>query len=260
MESKDILNVAVIQFDIEWENTSANLQRLSSIIINANQQFDLLVLPEMFHCGFTMTPKQCCESMDGIVVNWMKDVARQHFCAVCGSVVIEENNRFFNRLLFVLPDGTLHFYDKRHLFRMGGEHEIYSSGSESIIINYKGWRIKPLICYDLRFPVWSRNCNDYDMLIYVANWPTPRREAWNVLLKARAVENQCFVIGVNRIGSDRYVSYSGDSVALDAKGQVVYNADNAINELNVFSLDINSLHSFREKFPVYLDSDKFKII
>jgi len=260
MTKADVLKVAFIQFNIEWENDSANLIRLSSIINNSAATFDLLVLPEMFHCGFTMKPQNSAQTMDGPVIQWMKATAALKQCAICGGVVVVEDGQFYNRLIFVDPNGEIQFYNKRHLFRMSGEHEIYKAGSSQVVIDFKGWRIMPLICYDLRFPVWSRNVTNCDLMIYIANWPTPRRDAWNILLKARAIENQCYVMGVNHVGTDPFVAYSGDSAIIDAKGIALDEAFDNVDVLHVVDLECKTLDVFRSRFPVLLDRDEFKII
>lgn len=254
----DVLKIGFLQCHILWESTSQNLLRYTQLINDNWQEMDILALPEMFHCGFTMNPQAVFQTMDGEVVTWMKQLASSKGIAVVGSAVIIEDNCYYNRLLFVKPNGEISFYDKRHLFRMGGEHNVYTPGNKHLIVEYKGWRIKPLVCYDLRFPVWSRNQNDYDLLIYVANWPTPRQEAWDLLLRARAIENQSFVLGVNRIGTDGTVNYSGGSVFVGPKGEVVMGGKTENDFLFVASASRNALLQFREKFPVYLDADNFK--
>jgi omega-amidase len=254
----EILKIGFLQCHISWQSTTQNLSRYSQIIKDGLPEIDILILPEMFHCGFTMNPKAVAQTMDGEVVMWMKNLAATSQIAVVGSAVIAEDNCFYNRLLFVKPDGEISFYDKRHLFRMGGEHNVYSPGNKHLIVEYMGWRIKPLVCYDLRFPVWSRNQNDYDLLIYVANWPTPRQDAWDLLLRARAIENQSYVLGVNRIGTDGTMMYSGGSVLVGPKGEVVAGGKTDNDLLFVASANRKSLLQFREKFPVYLDADNFK--
>lgn len=258
MENKMI--VKFLQCHIEWENESLNLQRYSQIIQDEIGHCDLLVLPETFHCGFTDTPAHVAQTMDGSVLTWMRQTAMRHQTALAGSVVIAEKGSHVNRLVFVYPDGSITWYDKRHLFRMGNEHHRFSPGNRRMVIQYRGWRILLLVCYDLRFPVWARNLEDYDMMLIVANWPTPRREVWNVLLKARAIENQSYVVAVNRVGNDLLNRYSGDSVILDPRGQALVAAPNDQEVLMGTELDLNALRKFRAKFPAFLDRDGFNVI
>lgn len=253
------IKVAVCQFDIEWENTDANLQHLSGCIKSMDKDTDVLILPEMFHCGFSMSPAVNGQVNGGVVLEWMKTIADTYSMAVMGSVVVKEDNNFVNRLYVVQP-GQVDYYDKRHLFTMGDEHLHFKKGTNRLIVDIKGWKFCPLICYDLRFPVWSRNRhNEYDVLVYVANWPASRSEVWNALLKARAIENQSYVIGVNRIGKDRILSYMGDSQVIDSKGLVIHNQ---LNQSGLFyvNLDKGELDDFRSKFPVWRDGDEFELL
>ncbi|MCU4175541.1 amidohydrolase [Marinilabiliaceae bacterium N1Y90] len=254
-----VLKTAVVQQDIIWENATENLGRLEKIIGDFKQDLDLLVLPEMFHCGFTMQPTNVVQKPGGAVVSWMHKMAKILNACVMGSIVEQVEQQFVNRLYVIDPNGEESIYDKRHLFRMGGENKAYKSGDERLIVNINGWRICPLICYDLRFPVWSRNRNDYDVLIYVANWPSTRRDVWRSLLKARALENQSYVIGANRVGEDGSNNYAGDSMMIDAKGKVLVEASEFVEEVIYSELSYNDLHQFREKFPVWMDSDDFEI-
>ncbi|MFT3738612.1 MAG: amidohydrolase [Breznakibacter sp.] len=253
------LKIGFLQCHIVWEDTKANLERYARFIAEKEHNLDLFVLPEMFHCGFTMNPLKVAQSMHGEVVEWMKRIAQEHAMAVAGSVPVEEQGKYFNRFLFVRPDGEISCYDKRHLFRMAGEHNTYHGGSNQVLIEYKGWRIRPLICYDLRFPVWSRSQNNTDLIVYVANWPASRQEAWDVLLKARAIENQCYVLGVNRIGRDDAVDYSGGSAMIDPKGNVMSGGKSISDTIFYALADGKSLDNFRNKFPVYLDADDFSL-
>ena len=196
-----MINVTLIQSDIIWEDKVSNLKNYQNKISQI-ESTDLIVLPEMFTTGFSMNPKDISETMSGETIQWMKSNASKMNSAICGSIIIEEDDKYFNRFIWVNPDGSICQYDKKHLFSFAGEDKNYTAGNEKIIIEYKGWKICPLVCYDLRFPVWSRNSEDYDLLIYVANWPTKRKLAWKSLLVARAIENQCYVIGVNRVGKD----------------------------------------------------------
>ena len=206
------MQVAIIQTQLFWENVSKNLTHFEQKIEEITLGIDLIVLPEMFTSGFTMHPERVAQKMDGFAIDWMKKQAAKKQAAICGSLVIEENNRFYNRFIFVLPDGTLYFYNKRHLFTLANEQLHYTAGNEKVIITYKGWQICLQICYDLRFPAFVRNHENYDLIIYVANWPNTRINAWDMLLKARAIENMCHVIGVNRVGVDENgLNFSGQS-------------------------------------------------
>lgn len=255
------LKVTLVQTGLRWENRTMNLmlleKKLSAI---KKSQTDLIILPEMFTSGFTMNAGKVADVMNGETVNFMQRTASEKNSVICGSVVINEKNKYYNRLLWVSPDGKVQFYDKRHLFRMAGEHHTYSAGNRREVFEIKGWRICPLVCYDLRFPVWSRNKNEFDLLLYVANWPSRRRYAWKQLLIARAIENQCYVAGVNRIGMDgNNIDYSGDSVVLDALGKKINSAKAGANAVETVELNYKSLNDFRKKFPVMLDADDFKI-
>lgn len=253
------ITISAIQADLVWENKAANLQKFEALA-ETIPFTDLIVLPEMFSTGFSMNGSILAETMDGITVEWMKKLAAKKNAAICGSVIIANQGHFFNRFIFAEPNGKLSHYDKRHLFTMGNESDFYTAGNQRIIISYRGFRILPLICYDLRFPVWSRNQNDYDLLIYTANWPAPRRHAWKTLLQARAIENQSYLIAVNRTGEDANgIRYCGDSLIIDAKGKITAqlpdNHEGVITE--TFSLE--SLQQFRKKFPVLNDADVFSI-
>lgn len=251
------LKVTIIQPDIVWENPGENLTNYSTTITAAGKT-DLVILPEMFTTGFSMNSENLYELMDGPTVNWMKDTAKFNKTAIIGSLIIKENGKIYNRAVWVFPDGSVSYYDKRHLFTMGQEHLHYSSGKEKLLVEYKGWRICPLICYDLRFPVWSRNTDNIDLLIYVANWPAVRSQVWKTLLVARAIENQVFCMGVNRTGIDGYgIKYSGDSAFIDAKGNANFMNDQP--GFMTFELNYQELHSFRKAFPVLNDRDKFTI-
>lgn len=253
------LKIALIQEDLAWEDSSANL-RLFKKHIDQFENIDLIVLPEMFNTGFSMNPEQVAQSNDGAAIKWMKNLALEHNTSLMGSVAVKEKDKFYNRFVMSYPCSDVKWYDKRHLFRMGGEHDVYSQGANSVIFKYFGWRIRPLVCYDLRFPVWSRNRNDYDMLVYVANWPAARAEVWETLLKARAIENQCYVIGVNRVGEDgRGIKYNGGTMVIDSKGRIMEKLDDKPGIITA-TLDLSELKVFREQFPVGLDADEFKVI
>ena len=218
---KKILNVLGLQADLAWENPKKNLKQFEEQLARIHQKFDLAVLPEMFTTGFTMSPERVAEDIDGPTLQWMQKMAKTYDAAFLGSLPIKEGNQFYNRLFFVHPSGKTETYNKRHSFTLAGENKVYTSGNEKLIVSYKSWNICPLICYDLRFPVWARNTEDYDVLIYIANWPVTRIKAWETLLKARAIENMCYTIGVNRVGKDAngYV-YSGNSLIVDYLGTV----------------------------------------
>lgn len=255
------LTVSYIQPNIYWKDKDRNLNMFDKIIGRLPDITDLIILPEMFSTGFIIKPASVAEEMNGKTVNWMSRAAMQKNAVVTGSVVIKEDNCYYNRLIWMKPVGKSEYYDKRHLFRMGEENEDYSTGDKKLITKLKQWRIRPLICYDLRFPVWSRNKNDYDILLYLANWPEARRKVWKNLLVARALENQAFVVGVNRVGIDgRNISYAGDSMIVDPKGNIVSKIEAYNESFETKTLLLSDLISFREKFPVHLDADDFRII
>ena len=253
-----MINVTLIQSDIIWEDRISNLKKYQEKI-NQIESTDLIILPEMFTTGFSMSPKGISENMNGETIQWMKQNAHKMNSAICGSIIIEEDSKYFNRFIWVNPDGSIHHYDKRHLFSFAGENENYTPGNEKIIIEYKGWKICPLICYDLRFPVWSRNSEDYDLLIYVANWPDKRKSAWKSLLTARAIENQCYVIGVNRVGEDSKNYYSGDSSLINALGETLY-TNSHIEEIYSNTISKYDLNKIRTQLPFLNNKDNFKII
>jgi predicted amidohydrolase len=253
-----MINVTLIQSDIIWEDRISNLKKYQEKI-NQIESTDLIILPEMFTTGFSMSPKSISENMNGETIQWMKQNAHKMNSAICGSIIIEEDSKYFNRFIWVNPDGSIHHYDKRHLFSFAGENENYTPGNEKIIIEYKGWKICPLICYDLRFPVWSRNSEDYDLLIYVANWPDKRKSAWKSLLTARAIENQCYVIGVNRVGEDSKNYYSGDSSLINALGETLY-TNSHIEEIYSNTISKYDLNKIRTQLPFLNDKDNYKII
>jgi predicted amidohydrolase len=254
------LSVTLVQAALAWQDPASNRSRLGELIGALPRAGDLVVLPEMFTTGFTMEPEANAETMDGATVAWLADMARRHGATLCGSLVIAENGRFHNRLIWMSPGGECAYYDKRHLFRMAGEHERYAAGRRREVMQLKGWRVCPLICYDLRFPVWSRGADAFDLQIFVANWPAARRSAWRTLLPARAVENQCYCVGVNRIGTDgNGIAYVGDSLVADYLGNVT--ADLGPGERTVtVSLDAAALLSYREKFPAWRDADAFRLL
>jgi omega-amidase len=253
------MKIALIQTSLMWENPTQNQARFEQKINSIAQSVDLIILPEMFSTGFSMHPEPIAEAMQGETVQWMQGLASKKNCAIMGSIIIAENNKFFNRLVFVFPSGEIRTYDKRHLFSLAGENKIYTSGTERLIVEYQGFSICPLICYDLRFPVFSRNTEEYDLLVYVANWPKPRTAAWDILLKARAVENMCFAIGVNRVGFDENgYEYSGHSQAIDFMGNSILEPQQ--NEgVFIIRLDKDNLIEARNKFGFLNDRDLFKI-
>lgn len=254
-----IMKIAIIQANLIWENPKANRTQFEQKINAISQNVDLIVLPEMFSTGFTMFPEPLAETMQGETVNWMKSTARVKNSAVCGSLIIEDNNKYYNRFVFAHPNGKIDTYDKRHLFSLAGEDKQYAKGTSKIIIEYNGWKICPQICYDLRFPAFSRNVENYDLLIYVANWPKPRITAWDALLKARAIENMSFVIGVNRIGLDgNKHEYVGHSQILDELGNLI--ADAKENEgVYITTLDKSKMLQTRQKLNFLNDKDTFEI-
>lgn len=255
-----MLSISFFQFDLSWESPVDNRLKIDALLDTCKPETDLIVLPEMFSTGFTMNSIELAEDMAGETIHWLRNNARKWNAVFTGSIIIEENAHYYNRLIWMMPDGKLQYYDKKHLFRMGEEHQAFTAGSEILFVKYKGWRFRPLICYDLRFPVWSRNRNDYDMLIYIANWPESRREVWKTLLIARALENQCYVLGVNRIGTDgKGISYSGDSMIIDPRGKILSNSKPYTESLETVKISLDELQDFREKFPVHLDADEFSI-
>ena len=254
------LKITLIQSDLHWESTDANLAMFEEKLWQIKEQTDIIILPEMFTTGFSMNAKALAEPMNFKAMKWLKQQAAQTKAVVTGSVIIRDGERYYNRLFWAEPDGYISYYNKRHLFRMAGEDQVYSGGDKKLIKEVKGWKVLPLICYDLRFPVWSRNVNnEYDLLLYVANWPAARSNAWKILLQARAVENLSYVAGVNRVGDDGNGHYySGDSSVINYKGEVLFTeADKEI--IHTHTLNYEDLKAFRHKFPAHLDADSFKI-
>ncbi|WP_373330957.1 amidohydrolase [Salmonirosea aquatica] len=256
------LSVALIQTDLVWEDVTANLAVLEEKLASLSEAADVIVLPEMFSTGFSMDAPALAEVMNTTTTRWMKLIAAQTQALVIGSFQVKEEGTYYNRLLCVRPDGTYEVYDKRHLFRMGAEHEVFKAGSQRLIVDWKGWRICPLVCYDLRFPVWSRqnSQNLYDLLLYVANWPAARSYAWNTLLRARAIENLCYVVGVNRIGTDgNGIDHRGGSIVVDFLGEVSTDLGEAESE-KVVHLAKEPLEKYRQRFPAHLDADDFSLV
>jgi len=254
------LKVALIQSNLVWENPIQNRINLRDKIETISEAVDLIVLPEMFTTGFTMNPEDLAESMDGVTVKWMMHIAKEKKSAIIGSCIIKENEKFYNRLLCVEPNGKVNSYDKKHTFTLAGEHKIYDAGKQSLIVNYEGWKIKPLVCYDLRFPVWARNTEDYDVLLYVANWPKVRISAWDTLLKARAIENMSYCIGVNRVGMDaNNYEYSGHSAAYDVLGNRLDTIPYDKEAIEIITLDKMQISKYREKLAFLKDRDAFNL-
>lgn len=256
----ETIKVCYIQADLHWEDIDKNLEMFTDKSEGISEDVDLLILPEMFSTGFSMAPEKWSESEEGKALMWMKNMAVSKDCVVTGSVIIQEKGQYFNRLFWVQPNGEYKSYNKRHLFSFAGEDEHYTSGTERLIVDLKGFKIMPLICYDLRFPVWSRNDVDYDLAIYVANWPERRSYYWKQLLIARAIENQAYVIGVNRVGNDgNDIYHSGDSVCLDPLGGMVYSSKPGIEEVACFQIERKVIQTVREKFNFLNDQDAFQI-
>jgi predicted amidohydrolase len=254
------MKISVIQPDIAWEDKSRNFQNLTKLLYPLYNKTDLIILPEMFNTGFTMKPVEHGESFHGETFRWMKDIAEKGNFGICGSYIVKEDANFFNRWVLVSPDNEDWSYDKRHLFSMGGEDKLFSSGKTRVLISFRGIRIIPFICYDLRFPVWSRNRNEYDLIIYAANWPEIRKNVWSTLLKARAIENQCYVAGSNRTGTDgEGIKYCGESMIINPRGEPIEFADTDKECIISAELSITELADFRKKFPVFNDADDFTI-
>lgn len=254
------LNIALLQTDLTWENPEKNRLHFSEKIDAITAQVDIIVLPEMFTSGFTMHPSSVAETMDGETMSWLKTTAAKKQSAITGSLVIKENDNYYNRMVFVHPNGMVEHYDKRHTFTLAGEDKIYTSGNKKIIVNYKGWKICPLVCYDLRFPVWSRNSDHYDVLIYVASWPTVRILAWDTLLRARAIENMSYCVGVNRIGTDaNNHEYSGHSAVYDVLGERMDSIPYSVEAVEIVTLNKEDITFNRNKFSFLADQDQFSI-
>tara|TARA_R110002072_G_scaffold275103_1_gene436187 strand:+ start:168 stop:938 length:771 start_codon:yes stop_codon:yes gene_type:complete len=251
------LNVSLLQCPLQWEAPAANRAYIEAKIEQLSAETDLLILPEMFTTGFSMRSKENAETSKGDTLPWLQKLAQRYDLAITGSLAIASGGQVFNRLLFVTPDGNVQHYDKKHLFRMSGEHLHYAAGDSRLVVQWRDWRICPMICYDLRFPVWSRNTGDYDLLLYVANWPAKRCYHWRQLLIARAIENQAYCIGVNRTGSDgNAIVYSGDSLILAADGEVLVDCADAEGLFNS-RLSAAAMQRYRSKFPCHEDADDF---
>jgi len=259
-----LLGCTLIQSQLHWEDKNANLQMFEQKINTITTQTHVVILPEMFSTGFSMQPEKFAEKMDGLTVEWMKKIAASKKIILTGSIIIEEEQNYFNRLIWMLPNGQFGYYDKRHLFAYGEEDKYYKAGTKRLIASVNGWKVNLMVCYDLRFPVWSRQqledgSFEYDVLVYVANWPQKRNTAWKSLLRARAIENQCYVIGVNRVGNDgNNIYHSGDSMIIDPLGEILYQKT---EEEDIYTTQLNkeTLNEVRDKFQFWRDSDDFKI-
>lgn len=254
------MKIAIFQTKLAWENPAVNRKFIEEYFLNEDEPFDLFILPEMFTSGFTMNPSAVAEPMDGETMTWLKGLAKAKNCAITGSLVIKENGNFYNRMVFIFPSGEVQFYNKRHLFTLAGEEKVYTKGTEKVIVNYNNWNICLQICYDLRFPVFVRNVENYDVILYVANWPNPRINAWDSLLKARAIENMCYTIGVNRIGEDaNQLEYPGHSQVIDFLGNNMLNCE---SDLGVFvcELDKDQQLATRQKLNFLNDKDDFSLV
>ncbi len=256
------LKLALIQSHLAWENPIQNRAVFEQKINSIDREIDLIILPEMFTTGFTMNVGEVAETMDGNTINWLKKLAKEKDVAIAGSIIIIEDRKYYNRFLFITPDGVIQKYDKHQLFTLAKEEAVFTAGQEEVIIKFRGWKIKPQICYDLRFPVWARNTSGYDILVYVASWPKPRIHAWDTLLQARAIENMCYCIGVNRVGLDgKGYEYNGHSGIYNVLGDAVLEDNPIEKEVIVYAtLDKAHLKMTREKLPFLHDADLFKII
>jgi predicted amidohydrolase len=267
------LSFTLFQSELHWENKEANLHMFEQKISSLKNKGNVIVLPEMFSTGFSMKPEVLAEPMDGNTLNWMRQMAQKHKVIVTGSIIIKEDSNtedgnYFNRLIWMLPNGEYAYYDKRHRFAYAEEDKHYTSGNKRLIASVNGWKINLMVCYDLRFPVWSRQDPsqiadgelEYDILIYIANWPEKRNLAWKTLLQARAIENLCYVIGVNRVGNDgNNIYYSGDSMVIDPAGEILYHKAHEEDAFTI-NLDKEHLQKVRERFPFWRDADHFTIL
>lgn len=264
------LKVTLIQSKLIWENVAKNLAHFTSLLKDVKKSStDLIVLPEMFTTGFSMNAVQFAEDKNGLAMKWMQQTAQEKNVVICGTIMFAERGKFYNRLIWMRPDGTHEYYNKRHLFSIGKEDHTYTRGSKKLIVELKGFKVCPLVCYDLRFPVWSKNkatiengnlVADYDVLLYVANWPKRRRTAWKQLLIARAIENVCFVVGLNRVGMDAYgLQHTGDSGVIDFLGNKILNIKPLMQSVSSITLVKNELQKFRNDFQVLTDADAFSI-
>lgn len=255
------MKATIVQCELKWEDRDASLAHITSLLDEVSPGSGIVVLPEMFTTGFTMNPEPLAEGMDGPTVRWMKERAAAGGYALCGSVIIGEEGLFYNRMIFISPSGDVTFYDKRHLHTMSGEHTVYSHGNKRVVVSYREFSFNLQVCYDLRFPVWSRNRGDTDVLIYSANWPSVRSSVWKALLVARAIENQCYVIGVNRVGANPDgTSYTGDSSIIGPKGELLASLEPGAEGVVSAVLSRESLDKYREEMPIWRDADAFMIL
>jgi omega-amidase len=257
------LRITLVQTKLHWHKPELNLPMFDALLTQVKKSStDIILLPEMFSTGFSMQAAALAEEMDGYAVTWMKKTAKQKNAILCGSLIIKEKNKFYNRLIWMNPDGTYLVYDKRHLFRMAHEEKTYAAGKKKIIVDCKGWKICPLVCYDLRFPVWSRRTEkeNYDLLIYVANWPERRKHAWKQLLVARAIENQSYVAGLNRIGKDgNKINYTGDTAVIDPLGKKISFTKASMTSVETVTLSAKVLQGWREQMKTWMDADRFSL-
>jgi predicted amidohydrolase len=254
------MKITIIQPDLVWENKSANFGNLEGLIAPLYKKTDMIILPEMFNTGFSMNAEHISESSEAETYSWMKSISRKGDFGICGSYIVKEKDTFFNRWVFVSPGDESWYYDKRHLFSPGDEDKFFTSGKTRLVFTFRGVRISPYVCYDIRFPVWSRNRNDYDLAVYSANWPEARKNVWNVLLKARAIENQCFVAGSNRIGTDgKGIRYCGNSSVINPRGEIISSAGDDEECSISAEIFLDELSDLRKKFPVFMDADEFII-
>lgn len=260
MAGMEPIKITVFQAYLFWENVEKNLQNLSLRLSGLKEKTDLILLPEMFNTGFTMNVEKCAETMSGPTMHWMYEHAKSYDCVVAGTLIIEENGNYYNRFIWMSPDGSFVHYDKRHLFGMANEDQVFTAGNSRIVLNLKGWKVCPMVCYDLRFPVWSRNLGAaYDLLVYTACWPDKRSAHWRALIPARAIENQAYVIGVNRVGYDgNEIYYSGGSMCISPMGDVVYYKPED-EDLYTFTLSPADLIKSREQLPFLKDADHFSM-
>ena len=260
MNIKDKISITLAQVDLIWEDPIKNMDHLSGLIQELTESSDIIILPETFTTGFSMRAQKLAESMDGPSIRWMLKLAYKTGSAICGSLIIKENNHFYNRFVFATPLGEIFYYDKKHLFSIGGEKKSFDSGSQRKIINYLGWRIGLYVCYDLRFPVWCRNRNDTDLMLFTANWPMQRDLVWKALLRARAIENQVYVAGVNRVGRDgNRIKYIGESSLIGPLGNYILNPETPEEQLFRGEIVLSELKDLTIKFPVAKDADLFEI-
>lgn len=261
MKVKDCLRVTLAQVDLKWEDPEQNRKTFEPQIMALSGKSDLVILPETFTTGFSVQASDFAEPIDGLTVNWMQRLSHTANLAIGGTLFVEDNGLIYNRFLFVTPDRKVLFYDKRHLFSIGGESDFFTPGNQRLIVNYLGWRIAPYICYDIRFPVWCRNSDDTDLMIFAANWPASRSVVWNTLLKARAIENQVYVAGINRIGTDANdIFYSGESQMVNSRGSLLSEFSLTDKGWLTYEISKSELDEFRRKFPVARDADRFIII